>query len=419
LAYGYTQNGGNNGQITGITDNVDSGRSAAYSFDANNRITSGSGVTYDAAGNVTNDGTHAYTFDAENRITQVDAGTTAVYVYNASGERVRKTTSSGSVDYLYDLSEHSITELSSSGGWNRGEVYAGGKHLATYNGGTSGTTYFVHADWLGTERARTTNTGSPYESCVSLPFGDGQSCTGGDPSPLHFTGKQRDTESALDYFGARYYSSSTARWLSPDWSLTPAPVPYANTSNPQSLNLYGMVRNNSESAVDADGHVGVEEVAITMTEITAGMATSGIAIGGFAYGLIWTYADLNYSEANLQMEAAKASNDVALRRGATAPPTPTEQSERGRGNKRETQFEGVSGDEVKRRARDKSLSPADREKARREEKARELRRSRETKDKEKKRQQPSPPPPPPPPPPKPDPPKTEPPPPSSQPPSKP
>jgi RHS repeat-associated protein len=31
-----------------------------------------------------------------------------------------------------------------------------------------------------------------------------------------FTGKERDTESGLDYFGARYYASSMGRWMSPD-----------------------------------------------------------------------------------------------------------------------------------------------------------------------------------------------------------
>jgi RHS repeat-associated protein len=32
----------------------------------------------------------------------------------------------------------------------------------------------------------------------------------------HFTGKERDAESGLDYFGARYYSSSMGRFSSPD-----------------------------------------------------------------------------------------------------------------------------------------------------------------------------------------------------------
>lgn len=47
-----------------------SGPAPSFAFDANNRII-GSGVTYDAAGNVTNDGSHSYTYDAENRIIRV------------------------------------------------------------------------------------------------------------------------------------------------------------------------------------------------------------------------------------------------------------------------------------------------------------------------------------------------------------
>ena len=51
------------------------------------------------------------------------------------------------------------------------------------------------------------------------------------------TGKERDTESGNDYFGARYYASSMGRFLSPDWSAKAEPVPYAKLDNPQSLNL--------------------------------------------------------------------------------------------------------------------------------------------------------------------------------------
>ena len=32
------------------------------------------------------------------------------------------------------------------------------------------------------------------------------------------TGKERDSESGLDYFGARYYASSMGRWISADWA---------------------------------------------------------------------------------------------------------------------------------------------------------------------------------------------------------
>lgn len=42
--------------------------------------------------------------------------------------------------------------------------------------------------------------------------------TGPGANELKFTGKRRDTESQLDYFGARYYAGSMGRWISPDWS---------------------------------------------------------------------------------------------------------------------------------------------------------------------------------------------------------
>ena len=68
------------------------------------------------------------------------------------------------------------------------------------------------------------------------------------------TGKERDTESGNDYFGARYYASSMGRFMSPDWAAKAEPVPYAKLDDPQSLNLYAYVRNNPLSRADIDGH---------------------------------------------------------------------------------------------------------------------------------------------------------------------
>src|ERR1700758_4612426 len=73
-------------------------------------------------------------------------------------------------------------------------------------------------------------------------------------SACKFTGKERDSESGNDYFGARYYGSSMGRFLSPDWSAKIEPVPYAKLDNPQSLNLYAYVGNNPLSRFDPDGH---------------------------------------------------------------------------------------------------------------------------------------------------------------------
>jgi RHS repeat-associated protein len=56
---------------------------------------------------------------------------------------------------------------------------------------------------------------------------------------LKFTGKERDAETGLDYFGARYFSGAQGRFTSPD-----APLADQHPEDPQSWNLYGYVRNN-------------------------------------------------------------------------------------------------------------------------------------------------------------------------------
>lgn len=55
---------------------------------------------------------------------------------------------------------------------------------------------------------------------------DALSCTLGNSAPWNaykFTGKERDTESGLDNFGARYDASSMGRFMTPDPA---AAVPY-------------------------------------------------------------------------------------------------------------------------------------------------------------------------------------------------
>jgi RHS repeat-associated protein len=64
-----------------------------------------------------------------------------------------------------------------------------------------------------------------------------------------FTGKERDAESGLDYFGARYYSSSMGRFSSPD----PSGLAYADITSPQSFNLYSYALNNPLRNIDPTG----------------------------------------------------------------------------------------------------------------------------------------------------------------------
>jgi RHS repeat-associated protein len=213
----------------------------------NNRM---DGYSYDAAGNLLSDGTTTYTYDAENRIISATNGAngTTTYIYDADGKRLRKTANGVVTDYLYDSNGHQIAAVNGSGAWVRGEVYGARRHLATYKGGTSGNIYFTFADHLGTERVRATVGGTVAESCTSLPFGDWLTCTGSDSSPMHFTAKERDSESGLDYFGARYYSSQLGRFTSADPSLKSGLA-----SSPQSWNRYAYTMNNPLGYVDTNG----------------------------------------------------------------------------------------------------------------------------------------------------------------------
>lgn len=68
-------------------------------------------------------------------------------------------------------------------------------------------------------------------------------------SAYKFTGKERDSESGNDYFGARYYASSMGRFMSPD----PSGLYFADPTNPQSLNHYAYVQNNPLVNVDPNG----------------------------------------------------------------------------------------------------------------------------------------------------------------------
>jgi len=97
---------------------------------------------------------------------------------------------------------------------------------------------------------------SPCYDADFRPFGSELTITANCSPVYKFEGKERDTETLNDDFGARYYSSRIGRWLSSDWSSVPAPVPYANLNNPQTLNLYAMVSDNPETFADLDGHCG-------------------------------------------------------------------------------------------------------------------------------------------------------------------
>ncbi len=109
------------------------------------------GFSYDAAGDMTADGAgNTYTWDAEGHLKSfVSGGATVTMQYNALGQRVYRTASSGSVSYFRDPAGQFLG--GDWGGWNANILFAG-RTLAEYSSGTSGTLYFDHPNALGSEQ---------------------------------------------------------------------------------------------------------------------------------------------------------------------------------------------------------------------------------------------------------------------------
>ncbi|MGI8770700.1 MAG: RHS repeat-associated core domain-containing protein [Acidobacteriaceae bacterium] len=234
-----------------------SGGTLTYGATFHNSQNRVDGATYDASGNLTQDPPgnpvrHSYIYDAENRLSGItDLG--IAYTYDAEGKRIGVYTGGTlSKSFLRDQDQSSFMVFDHAGNLSSLNLFAAGRNIFQDTGGYWG---YPIADALGTIKETTNDVyGWVMSICSNLPFGDGQNCENTNTLPFYFTGKERDYESGLDYFGARYYSSTMGRFMSPDWSGSPQAVPYSSLSDPQSLNLYGYVRNNPASTDDADGH---------------------------------------------------------------------------------------------------------------------------------------------------------------------
>jgi RHS repeat-associated protein len=118
----------------------------------------------------------------------------------------------------------------------------------------SGNIEYYFSDNLKTASVITDATGNIKSESDYYPWGGELQFANGDSNHYKFTGKERDSETGLDYFGARYYGNSLGRFITPDWAAKATDVPYADFADPQSLNLYTYVRNIPTTKADADGH---------------------------------------------------------------------------------------------------------------------------------------------------------------------
>lgn len=195
---------------------------SASAYNAKNQLVSmnSTTATYDPSGNQYSAGGFGFTVDGEGRLkTSTINGVETDYTYDGLGRRVRKATASAGTNsvYVYDATGQMVAEYSNE------------------PPGAPGTpaTEYLAVDHLGSTRLVTDAGGVWMKRYDYLPFGEdlGQGVNNRgshwgtappavapteDAVDVKFTGKERDAETVLDYFGARYLSGAQGRFTSPD-----------------------------------------------------------------------------------------------------------------------------------------------------------------------------------------------------------
>lgn len=266
--YAFGTGTNNNGQVTGVTDLVDNGRSATYTYDPLNRLatasTTGSanyaawglswtydqygnrtaqtqtagnppqnsvsvdpstnhintpnqGYSYDASGNITGDGNNVLTYDAEGRVlTATNGGGSGSYNYSGDSVRVHQvsTTASGTTtsNSVY-LGPNLIGQYDNESGALGENIYLGGQRIAAVGGVsvTNGGFESGSSGWTLTSGASIVTSANAHSGSSYLQISTTGSATAHSATFAVHPGDQ------IDFGGWVYLESGTAAAV--DWVL--------------------------------------------------------------------------------------------------------------------------------------------------------------------------------------------------------
>lgn len=222
--------------------------SAAYSYQPFNRLTAtdAASYSYDNNGNLISKtdgtGTTTFTWSEENRLTQVSlpTGVTVNYKYDALGRRIQRTTSAGANErYVYDGRE---VLLDLNADWTVQDTYLNDlgidNHLRQTSAAT-GMSYFL-ADHLGSTSGLADSAGNLAEQISYDSFGNG---AGSARTRYGYAGRERDADTGLYYYRARFYDPQMGRFIAED------PIGFAGGD----VNWFGYVWSNPLKYSDPTG----------------------------------------------------------------------------------------------------------------------------------------------------------------------
>lgn len=211
--------------------------------------------TYDASGNLTssakNNQTTTYTYDYQNRLTRITDydGNFTRYTYGHDNQRLQKILPDGkTITYIGNLAE-----VDSNGDFT---LYLFVESLRVATQDKSGLYYHIN-DHLNSANLLLNQEGQIVQRVDYLPFGAERlnETTTTFQTRHTYTDQEKDPESNLLYYGARYYDPNIGRFTQPDPVVveTTRPEFQQAKENPQLLNPYSYVANNPIKYVDPTG----------------------------------------------------------------------------------------------------------------------------------------------------------------------
>ena len=270
-----------------------------------NRLSGSNGVNtigYDAAGNLTADWAgRTFTYDGDNRMVAFDEpmGTDqdTAYVYDGEGRRVQKVVGGASgitTTYVYNITGQLLAEYGGTAPEAPGTRYLTPAHLGS-------TRVVTGADVTGASQGvLTRHDYLPFGEEIGAALGgrdqiDGYTASRLDGPTQKFTGKERDNESGLDYFNARYFSGAGGRFTSIDPENAGA-----DPEDPQTWNAYAYVGNNPLNLVDPDGKAAGAAIAACVAHpgcrgAAGAVVGAGVSVFTYAVGNFFTGGEVTWS----------------------------------------------------------------------------------------------------------------------------
>lgn len=201
-----------------------------YEYDPNGNLIRGDGKYYEY-----NDANHLI------RVRHGDASgpVLAEYVYDYTGQRIKKTENGITTYYIEKYFEK---QVGSAGSTNTSYYFVNNERVAKKD--SLGNFTYYHSDHLGGTNVITDSSGNFVERIKYYPFGEIRE---GGNEKYSFTGKEKDNLTDFYYFEARYYNPEFKHFTQADY-VNP------NLYDPQDLNRYAYVRNNPVKFIDPKGY---------------------------------------------------------------------------------------------------------------------------------------------------------------------